>query len=85
MGLRAFAPVPNRVQQLRIEACKASQVLGVYLVGLALALEYMSLSLRALATSTSWPHPFKSRLTQGEWVPVSMAMRSEGSEAKRRL
>jgi hypothetical protein len=45
----------------------------------------MSLSLRALATNTSWPHSSKSRLTQGEWVPVSMAMRTEGSEAKRRL
>src|SRR5215216_1499461 len=46
----------------------------------------MSLSFLASATSTSWPHSSKSRLTQGEWVPVSMAMRIGGcSEAKRRL
>src|SRR5215213_8163451 len=45
----------------------------------------MSRNLRALATKTSWPHSSKSRLTQGEWVPVSIAMRSEGSETKRRL
>ena len=46
----------------------------------------MSLVLRELATKTSWPHSSKSRLTQGEWVPVSMAMRIGGSsEAKRRL
>src|SRR5215213_10092174 len=46
----------------------------------------MSLSFLALATRTSWPHSSKSRLTQGEWVPVSMAMRIGGcSEAKRLL
>src|SRR5215204_5681674 len=46
----------------------------------------MSLSFLALATSTSWLHSSKSRLTQGEWVPVSMAMRIGGcSEAKRLL
>src|SRR5918994_4089566 len=46
----------------------------------------MSFSFLALATKTSWPHSSKSRLTQGEWVPVSMAMRIGGrSEAKRRL
>jgi hypothetical protein len=45
----------------------------------------MSLSFLALATKTSWPHSSKSRLTQGEWVPVSMAMRMGRSEAKRRL
>src|SRR5215208_3737148 len=46
----------------------------------------MSLSLRALATKTSWPHSSKKRLTQGEWVPASMAIRIGGcSEAKRRL
>src|SRR5829696_8594053 len=45
----------------------------------------ISRNLRALATNTSWPHSSKSRLTQGEWVPVSIAMRSEGSETKRRL
>jgi hypothetical protein len=44
----------------------------------------MSLSLRALATKTSWPHSSSTRLTQGEWVPASMAMRSSCSEAKRR-
>jgi len=41
----------------------------------------MSRNLRALATSTSWPHSSKSRLTQGEWVPVSTAMRKGRSEA----
>src|SRR5215218_9843237 len=47
----------------------------------------MSLVLRGLATSTSWPHPSSStRLTQGEWVPASMAIRSGCcSEEKRRL
>src|ERR687897_567224 len=45
----------------------------------------MSLSLRALATRTSWPHSSSTLLAQGEWVPASMATRSEGSEAKRRL
>src|SRR5918995_4440709 len=45
----------------------------------------MSFSFLALATKTSWPHSSKSRLTQGEWVPVSMAMRKGCSEAKRRL
>jgi hypothetical protein len=45
----------------------------------------MSRNLRALATSTWWPHSSKSLLTQGEWVPVSKAMRSGRSEAKRRL
>src|SRR5215208_7278697 len=43
----------------------------------------MSLSLRGFATRTSWPHSSKSRLTQGEWVPASMAMRKGFSEAKR--
>jgi hypothetical protein len=41
----------------------------------------MSRNLRALATSTSWPHSSKCRLTQGEWVPVSTAMRKGRSEA----
>src|SRR5829696_6034160 len=46
----------------------------------------MSLSLRELATNTWWPHSSKSRLTQGEWVPASMAIRiGASSEAKRRL
>jgi hypothetical protein len=35
VGLGAFAPVPNRVEQLRIEASQAGQVLGVHLVGLS--------------------------------------------------
>src|SRR5215213_6973997 len=46
----------------------------------------MSLSLRALATSTSWPQSSSTLLAQGEWVPASMAMRIGGrSEEKRRL
>ena len=46
----------------------------------------MSLSLRALATRTSWPHSSSTLLAHGEWVPASMAMRIGGcSEAKRRL
>ena len=36
MGLALFAPVLEWVQQLRIQSCQASQVLGVDLVGLAL-------------------------------------------------
>ena len=35
MGLGAFAPVPNRVQEPRIETRQAGEVLGVDLVGLA--------------------------------------------------
>src|SRR5215217_5218320 len=45
----------------------------------------MSLSLRGFATRTSWPHSSSTRLTHGEWVPASMAMRMGRSEAKRRL
>jgi hypothetical protein len=45
----------------------------------------MSLSLRAWATRTSWPHSSSTRLTQREWMPDSMAMRMGSSEAKRRL
>ena len=36
MGLASLAPVLERVQELRIQTCQASQVLGVDLVGLAL-------------------------------------------------
>ena len=36
MGLGIFAPVLERIQELRIEAGQASQVLGVYLIGLVL-------------------------------------------------
>jgi hypothetical protein len=35
MSLGAFAPMLEGVQELGIQACQASQVLGVYLVGLA--------------------------------------------------
>jgi hypothetical protein len=45
----------------------------------------MSLSFLALAAKTSWPHSSSALLTQGEWVPASMAMRIGRSEAKRRL
>src|SRR5215212_12271742 len=45
----------------------------------------MSLSLRALATRTSWPHSSSTLLTHGEWVPASMAIRRGSSEEKRRL
>jgi hypothetical protein len=38
MGLGVFASVLQRVQELRIEACQASQILGIYLIGLTLAL-----------------------------------------------
>src|SRR5919108_993301 len=34
----------------------------------------MSLTLLALATRTSEPHSSSKRLTQGEWVPTSMAI-----------
>jgi hypothetical protein len=36
MGLALFAPVLERVQELRIETRQASEVLGVYLIGLSL-------------------------------------------------
>jgi hypothetical protein len=37
--LGAFAPMLERVQELRVKTRQAGEVLGVYLVGLALALE----------------------------------------------
>jgi hypothetical protein len=36
MGLALFAPMLEWVQQLRIHSCQASQILGVYLIGLLL-------------------------------------------------
>jgi hypothetical protein len=46
----------------------------------------MNLSFLALASRTSWPHSSSTLLAHGEWVPVSMAMRSgRCSEEKRRL
>jgi hypothetical protein len=36
MGLALFAPVLERIQQLRVQARQSGQVLGVYLVGLSL-------------------------------------------------
>src|SRR5215210_4311994 len=36
MGLGVFAPVLERIEQLRVHSCQACQVLGVYLVGLLL-------------------------------------------------
>jgi hypothetical protein len=38
MGLALFAPMLEWVQQLRIHSSQASQILGVDLIGLALAL-----------------------------------------------
>jgi hypothetical protein len=35
MSLGAFTPVPEWVQQLRIEACQASEILGVNLIRFA--------------------------------------------------
>src|SRR5919112_2999443 len=46
----------------------------------------MSLSLRELATKTSWVHSSSTLLAHGEWVPASIAMRIGGrSEEKRGL
>src|SRR5215218_5345366 len=45
----------------------------------------MSLNFLALATRTSWPHSSSKRLTQGEWVPTSIAILRAYSESKRRL
>src|SRR5215217_5932347 len=45
----------------------------------------MSLNFLALATRTLWPHSSSKRLTQGEWVPTSMAILREYSESKRCL
>jgi hypothetical protein len=39
MSLSVFASVLEWVQELRIEACQASQIFSVYLVGFTLALE----------------------------------------------
>jgi hypothetical protein len=36
MGLGIFAPMPERIQELRIQRRQASQVLGIYLVGFTL-------------------------------------------------
>ncbi len=36
MSLALFAPVLERIEQLRVQSCQASQVLGVYLIGLLL-------------------------------------------------
>jgi hypothetical protein len=38
MGLGVFIPMLERVQELRIETRQASEALGVYLIGLSLAL-----------------------------------------------
>jgi hypothetical protein len=38
MSLALFAPVLERIQELRIKTCQSSQILSVYLVGLLLAL-----------------------------------------------
>jgi hypothetical protein len=38
MGLGIFAPVLERIQELRVHSCQSSQILSVYLVGLSLAL-----------------------------------------------
>jgi hypothetical protein len=35
VGLALFAPVPQRIQELGIHSCQASQILGVDLIGLA--------------------------------------------------
>ena len=73
------------VQQLRVQACQASQILGVYLVGFALVgvdePQFAGIGHQDLvATLLS-----STLLTHGEWVPASMAMRRGSSEAKRRL
>src|SRR5829696_5657835 len=36
MSRALFAPVLERIEQLRVQSCQASQVLGVYLIGLLL-------------------------------------------------
>jgi hypothetical protein len=38
MSLRVFAPMLEWVQQLRVQTRQASQILGIYLIGLTLAL-----------------------------------------------
>ena len=35
MGLGVFAPMLERVQELGVHSCQASQILGIYLIGLA--------------------------------------------------
>jgi hypothetical protein len=42
MSLGAFTPVPEWVQQLRIEACQASEILGVDLIRFAFVGEDVS-------------------------------------------
>jgi hypothetical protein len=38
VSLGIFAPMLERIEQLRIKTCQSSQILSVYLVGLAPAL-----------------------------------------------
>ena len=66
MSLGVFAPVLERVEQLRIHSSQASQILSIELVGFVFVGVEMSLILGAFATKTSWPHSFSTLLTHGE-------------------
>jgi len=66
MGLALFAPMLERVQELRINTRQASQVLSVYLIGLALIGIDEPQFASTLATKTAWPHSSSTLLTQGE-------------------
>jgi hypothetical protein len=86
MGLALFAPMLERVQELRIHSCQASQVLGIYFIRLAFVGVDEPQLARVRHKDLVAALLQESRLTQGEWVPVSMAMRIGGrSEAKRLL
>jgi hypothetical protein len=64
-------------------ANRASFLRRLYLVVLAPFAVDVRRTLRALATRTSWPYSSSRRLTQGEWVPVSIAMRIGAMPEKR--
>src|SRR3954463_7992963 len=75
--------VLERGQQLGIYSGKPGQVLGVYPVGFVLVLVD-----QANLTSVGYQHLVpalfqKPALTQGEWVPTSMAMRIGSQPSKR--
>jgi hypothetical protein len=80
MGLGVFASVLQRVQELRIEACQASQILDIYLIGLAFV-GVDKPQLPSVGHQDLMATLLEPLLAQGEWVPASMAMRMGCSEA----
>src|SRR5215210_7895924 len=86
VSLGLLTPVLERVQKLGINSGQPGQSLRVELVTFTLvAVDEVELS-GVCDQELICPHSSSSRLTQGEWVPTSMAMRRSGcSESNRRL